>query len=49
MRNHNPIPRRSFAAVVLFLPHLPKEPEQTAPKCAPSEPPKIWVGVARPQ
>lgn len=32
----------------VFLPHLPTEPEQP-PKHAPSEPPKIWGSVARPQ
>jgi hypothetical protein len=33
----------------VFLPHLPKEPEQPGPKPAPGEPPKIWGGVGRPQ
>ena len=31
----------------VFLPQLPKEPEQPASKPAPGEPPKIWGGVGR--
>jgi hypothetical protein len=33
----------------VFLPPLPKEPEQPGPKPAPGEPPKIWGSVGRPQ
>ena len=33
----------------VFLPHLPKEPEQPGPKPVPGEPPKIWGSVGRPQ
>jgi hypothetical protein len=33
----------------VFLPHLPKEPEQPGPKPAPGEPPKIWGSAGRPQ
>ena len=33
----------------VFLPHLPKEPEQPRPRPVPSEPPKIWGSVGSPQ
>lgn len=41
--------RASKVRETVFLPHLPKEPEQPEPKPAPGEPQKIWGGVGRPQ
>jgi hypothetical protein len=41
--------RLSKQRETVFLPNLPKEPEQPGSNPVPSEPPKIWGGVGRPQ